>query len=110
VLISLAYVVVRRALQLVTLRFRSHDFKELEIVVLRHELAILRRQTRRPVLATSDRIHLAAASRLLPRASWPFFIVTLPRSSVGTADSWPGDGRTRVAGGDPLCEVTFAIW
>jgi hypothetical protein len=50
--------------------------KELEIVVLRHELAILRRQVRCPAIATVDRIFLAAASRLLPRAGWRAFIVT----------------------------------
>jgi hypothetical protein len=31
-------------LQLAALRFRSEEFKELEIVVLRHELAVVRRQ------------------------------------------------------------------
>src|SRR2546425_2745624 len=36
---------LRRVLELVTLRLRSNAFKELEIVVLRHELAILRRRT-----------------------------------------------------------------
>jgi hypothetical protein len=58
------------------LRPRSQDFKELEIVVLRHELDALRRQTRRPQLTTTDQIFLAAASRLLPRSRWHSFLVT----------------------------------
>ena len=74
--VSLCYVMLRWLLQLVALRVRSHEWKELEIVVLRHELAILRRQPRRPPIAAHDRIVLAAASRLLPRARWPSFIVT----------------------------------
>jgi hypothetical protein len=49
VFLSLCYVVFL-VLQLAALRFRSNDLKELEIVVLRHELAILRRRTRRPVM------------------------------------------------------------
>jgi hypothetical protein len=68
--------VVRCVLQLVFLRPRSQDFKELEIVVLRHELSVLRRQTRRPQLTMTDRIFLAAASRLLPRSRWRSFLVT----------------------------------
>jgi hypothetical protein len=54
--------------QLVVLGFRGRDYKELEIVVLRHELAVLRRQTARPLLTTADRVFLVAASRLLPRS------------------------------------------
>ena len=53
-----------------------------EIVVLRRELAVLRRQVRRPELTTADRTLLAAASRLLPRSRWSSFAVTpatLPR-------------------------------
>ena len=65
---SLSYLVLRRLLQLAVLRFRSNEFKELEIVVLRHELAVLHRQLARPELNPSDRVFLAAASRLLPRA------------------------------------------
>jgi len=73
---SLCYLVVRCVLQLVLLRPRSQDFKELEIVVLRHELAVLRRQTRRAQLTTTDRVFLAAASRLLPRSRWHSFLAT----------------------------------
>jgi hypothetical protein len=76
VFFSLCYVVIRWVLQLAALRFRSNDFKELEIVVMRHELAIVRRRTRRPPLTWTDRLFLAAVSRLLPRARWRSFLVT----------------------------------
>ena len=67
------YLVLRRVLQVAALRFRSDEFKELEIVVLRHELAVLRRQLAR---SPSDRVFLAAASRLLRRERWRSFVVT----------------------------------
>jgi hypothetical protein len=75
VFLSLCYVVLQRVLQIVALRVCSNDFKELEIVVLRHELAILRRRTRRPPMTWTDRLFLAAASRSLPRARWRSFII-----------------------------------
>jgi putative transposase len=74
--LSLLYIALRRVLQLVALRWRSQDFKELEIVVLRHELAILRRNVARPALRSADRAFLAAASRLVPRRRWNSFFVT----------------------------------
>src|SRR5262249_46776858 len=67
---------VRRVLQVAALRVRSNELKELEIVVLRRERAILRRRTRRPAMTWTDRLFLSAASRLLPRARWRSFIVT----------------------------------
>lgn len=73
---SFSYLVCRCLLQLVLLRRRSEAFKELEIVVLRHELSVLRRQARRPQFTMADRVLLAAASRLLPRSKWPSFVVT----------------------------------
>ncbi len=73
--VSLLYLLFRRALAVAALRLRSHEFKELEIVVLRHELAVLRRQVSRPCLDERDRVFLAAASRLLNGKSEHSFFV-----------------------------------
>jgi putative transposase len=76
VLLSACYVAFQRVLQLVCLLFRSSELKELEIVVLRHELAVLRRHARRPAFRVADRFFLAAASRMLPRVGWSSLLVT----------------------------------
>jgi putative transposase len=77
VLVLVALLLVFRCLfKLVSLSRRSEGFKELEIVVLRHELSVLRRQIPRPQLTSTDRVFLAAASRLLPRSSWRSFLIT----------------------------------
>jgi putative transposase len=73
--VSLVYLLFRRALAVAALRLRSRECKELEIVVLRHELAVLRRQVARPRLQESDRVFLAAASRLLSRTGQQSFFV-----------------------------------
>lgn len=75
-LISFLYLSLRKLIELVALRPRSAEFKELEIVVLRHEVAVLRRQVSRPDLRPADRFFLAAAARALPRWRWSAFIVT----------------------------------
>jgi hypothetical protein len=105
-------------LQLAALRVRSNVSKDLEIVVLRHELAILQRRTHRPAITWTDRIVLTAASQLLPRVHWRSFIITpatllrwhrrlvasggrmrvMPaarRFAVSVA-SWPFDSRERI--------------
>jgi putative transposase len=74
-LVSSLYLVVCRLLALLVLLARGDPSKELEILVLRHELAILRRQAGRPRFAPSDRLLLAALSRVAPRRSWGAFPV-----------------------------------
>ena len=74
-IVSLAYVLVCRLFALVVLLGRGERSKELEILVLRHELSILRRQVRRPQFSERDRLLLAALSRVLPRRSWQAFLV-----------------------------------
>ncbi len=73
--VSVVYVVACRLFGLVVLLARGERSKELEILVLRHELSILRRQVGRPRFEPQDRLVLAALSRVLPRRSWAAFLV-----------------------------------
>jgi putative transposase len=73
---SLVYLLLRQVLQMLTQLARDDGGKDVEILVLRHQVAVLRRQVHRPNLQPEDRVVLAALSRLLPRARWPVFFVT----------------------------------
>ena len=64
---SLVYLVVRNLFALVWLLARPRRSKELEILLLRHELAVLRRRAGRPTLTRADRALFAALSRFVPR-------------------------------------------
>jgi hypothetical protein len=55
---------------------RDYGAKDLEILVLRHQLRVLQRTAGRPQLRTVDRVLLAAASRAIPRDRWVAFLVT----------------------------------
>lgn len=72
---SLVYLVVCRVLSLRLVFARRDVSKDLEILVLRHEPSILRRQAPKPVFTPNDRLLLAAFSRVLPRRSWHVFLV-----------------------------------
>src|SRR5205814_9959616 len=69
------YWVVRRLFELLILFGRSERAKEIEILVLRHELQLLRRQVGRSRLRSADRALLAALSQLLPQAQRRSFLV-----------------------------------
>jgi hypothetical protein len=68
------YWVLRRLFELLILFGRSERAKELEILMLRHELQVLRRQVGRPRLRSADRLLLAALSQLLPRKPRSFLV------------------------------------
>src|SRR5690349_13908482 len=67
---SLVYLLLRQVLQMLTQLARDGGAKDVELLVLRHEVAVLRRQVHRPDLQPADRVVLAALSRLLPRHRW----------------------------------------
>src|ERR1035441_10959724 len=74
---SLFYVGLCRILGLVVSCRRGQSDKDIEIMVLRHQVRILERQLHRRVrYLPADRAILAALSRLLPRTRWRSFLVT----------------------------------
>ena len=72
---KLAYLAVCRSVQALVLLARGDAAKDLEILVLRHQLTVLRRQIPRPRFEPADRARLAAVSRMLPRSVWSCFLV-----------------------------------
>jgi putative transposase len=50
--------------------------KDVELLVLRHQVAVLRRQVHRPDLQPADRVLPAALSSLPPRPQWSAFFIT----------------------------------
>src|SRR5512132_18509 len=76
VLPRLVYLALCRSVELLALLARGDAAKDLEILVLRHQLIVLQRQTSRPKLEPADRALLAAISRVLPRDRWSCFFVT----------------------------------
>ena len=75
-LLKLTYFMLCRTIQLLALLVRGDAAKDLEILVLRHQLTVLRRQVPHPRLEPADRALLTAVSRVLPRTRWSCFFVT----------------------------------
>ena len=71
-LFSLLYFLIHR---LLGVGGRRADEKDIELLVLRHQVKVLQRQVKRPRLNRRDRVLLAAASRAMTKTSWSSFIV-----------------------------------
>ena len=74
-LFALVYLLLRRLVQLVA-GSSNHLSSDVEVVVLRHQLKVLKRQVSKPRLRRRDRLFMAAISRMLPRARWSSFVVS----------------------------------
>ena len=98
-MLFLLYLVLRRFARL-SLRSDDDDgAKDLEILVLRHQLRVLQRTSGTPKFRAVDRVLLAVTSRSIPRDRWASVIVTpatlLPwqRELVRRKWTYGGTGR-----------------
>jgi putative transposase len=76
VALSFLYRLVRRVAELLRIHRMDGAAKDAEILVLRHQLAVLSRQVARPGFSWSDRALIATLAKLVPRERWAAFLVT----------------------------------
>src|SRR6266516_3365094 len=97
--VRLLYLIVIRVFGWLALLGRGQAVKDAEIIVLRHEVAVLRRQVTRPKPDWADRAILAALARLLPatmrtqRLVTPGTLLAWHRRLIArswTYPNWPG--------------------
>jgi hypothetical protein len=81
---------------LVRLAVRSGRSKDLEIIVLRHQLGVLRRQADRPALTDNDRTLLGAIAAALPRARRNGWIVTPDTLLRWHRSAWHATGPSEI--------------
>ena len=74
--LKLIYLMFAKLLGWMVLRIRSDTTKDIEILVLRHQLAVLQRRTPRPRMSWADRALTAALTRLIPARRRRGLIVT----------------------------------
>src|SRR5450755_616818 len=82
VILRLAYMIVRRLVGGLVLLARSDAAKDVEILLLRHQLAVLRRHARRPRLTWTDRVVMTALALRVAAGT--------PGGSAGHAEDDPG--------------------
>jgi putative transposase len=100
VVISFVYLLVRCLLGCLTVLSRGQVSKDAELLVLRHENAVLRRQVGRVRYQPGDRLWLAALSRLVPRRRWGEVFPVVPSTLLAwhrrlVARKWDYSSRRR---------------
>lgn len=93
----LVYLMFSRLVQWMVLVAGDSAAKDVELLLLRHEVAVLRRQVARPRVDRADRAVVAGLARLLPRRLWDRLFVR-PRDAVALAS---GSGSSAVDVSEP---------
>src|SRR4029077_4155887 len=97
---SAVYLLARCLLRCLMVRGRRELSKDAELLVLRHENAVLRRQIGRVRYQHGDRLWLAALSRLIPRHRWGEVFAVTPATLLAwhrklVARKWDYTSRRR---------------
>jgi hypothetical protein len=88
--VALAYRLLVTVLSWLALLARSSSAKDMEILALRHEVAVLRRTNPRPRMSWTDRAALAALARIMPKGMRIRTMPTAPQAPRMNADVQPG--------------------
>ena len=97
---SVVYLAVRRLLGCLMVLAQRQVSKDAELLVLRHENAVLRRQIGRVLYQPGDRLWLAALSRLIPRRRWGEVFAVAPATLLSwhrrlVTSKWDYSSRRR---------------
>ena len=98
--LSILYWLVRCLVGLIAVLVRRDLSKDAELLVLRQENTVLRRQVARVPYTPADRVWLAALSRLLPRCCWSEVFPVTPATILAwhrrlVSRSWDDTARRR---------------
>src|SRR5258706_7428637 len=97
-MLKIVYLLACRVLGLAVLVFRGDRAKDAELLVLRRENAVLRRQAGRVRYEPADRVWFAALARLVPRRCWAEVFPRVPRDRAWLApQAGRGEGRHQQA-------------
>ena len=96
------YDCLRFVLGLFVFRLEGDADRDVELLLLRHELSVLRRTVKKPRLNSVDRMILAALARRVPRGAWRQLLVR-PETVLGwhralVRRKWAAFGRRRGPG------------
>ena len=100
-LLKIAYLLMCRVLSLAVLLFRGDLAKDAELLVLRHENAVLRRHAGRVRYEPADRAWLAALARLVPRKRWAEVFPVTPATLLAWHRRLAARSTTRASNAGP---------
>src|ERR1017187_3204479 len=112
-LLKIVYLLTCRVLGLAVLVFRGDRAKDAELLVLRHENAVLCRHAVRVRYEPADRVWLAVLARLLPRRRWTEIFPVTPATLLAwhrkLADSKYDTSKRRKPGRPPTSRASPAL-
>jgi hypothetical protein len=115
-ILAIVYRTTRRLLSALAVAVRHDASKDADLLVLRHEYAVLRRQVERVRYTWADRLWLSALSGMIPRRCWASVFPITPATLLAwhrrlVARRWdytPLAGTTTDRSGDPELIIEMA--